>query len=264
MEEENTEKKYVLVTGASSGIGKEISIELAKQGYSLVIIGRDKKRLQDLKDILVKEHEVDIVAISADLVKKDIARTLNEGLKKKNIRIFGLVNNAGFGIYGMFDEKSVKDYDEMIELNINALTQITYEFMDDLKKTEGFIMNISSIAGLVPVPYMAVYGATKSYVTSFTEALAQEYPNLRIYSVHPGFVETGFQKRAGQEEWIKTKTLQSSQKVAEEAVAALDSSDIIVYTDRGMKIKMFFSRFLPRKKVYSIMEKSMRLETKKD
>jgi len=259
-----SEKKYVLVTGASSGIGKEISIELGRQGYSLVIIGRDKKRLQDLKDILTKEHEVDVIAISADLVKKDIARTLNEGLKKKNIRIFGLVNNAGFGIYGMFDEKSVKDYDEMIELNVNALTQITYEFMDDLKKTEGFIINISSIAGLLPVPYMAVYGATKSYVTSFTEAIAQEYPHLRIFAVHPGYVQTGFQKRAGQEEWIEGKSMQTPQEVAKESVAALDRDEVIIHTNKNLKRKLFFTRFLGRKRIARIMEKNMRMETKKD
>jgi uncharacterized protein len=262
--EENHNKKFVLITGASKGIGRAISIELARQGYSLIIIARDKKKLLELKELLTKEHEVEVLAISADLSKRETSKSIVDGIKKKGMRVFGLVNNAGFGQYGYFDEKSAKDYAEIIETNIVSLTMLTFELMEDIKKTEGFIMNVSCITGIVPTAYMTVHGATKSYVTSFTEALAQEYPSLRIYAIHPWFADTDFIAKSGLKEWSENKSLENPEEIAIRAVAALDSNETIVFTSGKQRRSHWLSRFMPRKNAASGMEKMLRPETKKE
>jgi uncharacterized protein len=250
------EKKYVLVTGASSGIGKEIAIELANEGYSLVLVGRNKERLQELRNEILKDKQIEIIAISADLTKKDMAKTLNEGLKKKGIKLFGLVNDAGFGIYGYFDEKNSHDYEEMISLNVNTLTMLTYEFIQDIHSSEGFIMNISSIAGLIPMPYMSVYAATKSYITSFTESLSIEYPNIRIFAVHPGPVKTNFQSRAGQNELIMK--MEDPKNTAKQSVNAIWGNEIIFIPNKKEKRMIGFAKLLPRKMLIARIEKMMK------
>jgi len=189
-----------LVTGASSGIGWEIAKLLAADGYDLVCVARNSKKLQALARDLEAAFHVRAAVVAADLSKPDApARVLSESAKLVG-DVDVLVNDAGFGIYGKFAETDLDQELESIAVNVVALTALTKVVLPAMRsRGSGRILNVASTAAFQPGPFMAVYYATKAYVLSFSEAIANELDGtgVTVTALCPGPTETEFQKRAG-------------------------------------------------------------------
>ena len=185
-----------LVTGASSGIGYEISKYLDKLGHDLILVGRNKEKLEELANSL----KVNVKIVVMDLSELSKVKELYVLIKNQDIDI--LVNNAGFGLFGEFVETDIKKELEMIDVNIKALHLLTKLFLKDMvKKDKGYILNVASAAGFGSGPLMATYYATKSYVLNLTEAIAYELKKKKskvsVSILCPGPVKTNFNIRAG-------------------------------------------------------------------
>ena len=184
-----------LVTGASSGIGENISYELSKRGYDIILVARDKENLERV----AKKIKTNTQIIVCDLSDEKATRDLYKQVKKENIDI--LVNNAGFGLFGVFSETDLGRELEMIDVNIKAVHILTKLFLKDfIKRDSGYILNVASSAGFMAGPKLNTYYATKNYVVSLTEAiyeeLRQEKSNVHISALCPGPVDTNFNKVA--------------------------------------------------------------------
>jgi short-subunit dehydrogenase len=189
-----------LVTGGSSGIGRELARQFAADGYDLVVVARRMDALEELVHELRRVHRVQARAISVDLADRTAARRIYEDLQQRNTVIDVVVNNAGFGSRGAFAELSLERQLEMIQVNVTVLTELTRLFLPGmLLRNHGGILNVGSTAGFQPGPFMTVYYATKAYVLSFTEGLAEELAGsaLRISCVAPGPTATQFAEHAG-------------------------------------------------------------------
>lgn len=190
---------YCLVTGASFGIGFEFAKVFAENGHDLILVARTQNKLEDLAHELTKTYPVKVKVISKDLTLESDRLSLFSELKSENIFVEILVNNAGFGLSGDFDQQPEARQLEMIDLNIAALTHLSRLFLPEmLKKKTGYLLNVASTAAFVPGPLMAVYYATKAYVVSLSEALASEYKErgIRVMALCPGATRTEFQKIA--------------------------------------------------------------------
>ena len=172
--------KYVLITGASSGIGRELAKEFAKRDHSLILVARREELLQELKEELEKEYHIDVVCYACDIAKDP--KAVYDFCKSHDLKVSVLVNNAGYGDYGTFIDGDLDKLLGMIELNDKALVALTYYFLKDMKEEGcGHIINTGSVASFIPGPYMAVYYATKAFVLSFSLALREE---LRDKGIH--------------------------------------------------------------------------------
>lgn len=199
------QKKTALVTGASGGIGYELAKLFARDGCNLVIVARDRDRLEKASREMREQFNVSIKVIPKDLSRREAADEIVRELQKEAIGIDVLVNNAGYAGYGPFTETSLEDELDMMQVNMTSLTELTKRLLPSMiEKKEGKIMNIASTAAFAPGPFMAVYYATKAYVLSFSEALAEELrgTGVTVTALCPGATETGFQKRARVENTI--------------------------------------------------------------
>ena len=167
-------QKTALVTGASSGIGKALAYHFAQDGYQLVLAARGEAKMQALADELQRQFKVAVTVIGADLETNDGAAQLHANIKARGITLSALVNNAGYGAFGEFKDSALASDLAMMQLNMNTVVVLTKLFMPDLLATRGKILNTASTAAFQPGPYMAVYYATKSFVLSFSEAIASE------------------------------------------------------------------------------------------
>ncbi len=230
-----------LVTGASSGIGKNIAYTLAKRGIDLIIVARSKEELEKIKENV----KVDVKVIVMDLASTKNVYKLYEKVKDENIDI--LVNNAGFGLFGLFHETDLDRELEMIDLNIKAYHILTKLFLKDfIKKDSGYILNVCSSAGFMAGPRLSTYYATKNYITKLTmaihEELKEEGSNVTICALCPGPVNTNFNKVAHGEFSIKEI---SPKMVAEYAVLKMFKRKMIIVPTLFMKLTLFASRFAP-------------------
>jgi short-subunit dehydrogenase len=192
-----------LVTGASAGIGRELAKLFAKDGYNLVLVARNGSRLAQFSDELQHQFGISARALAIDLGSGSAPQFLFDQLMHENIAVDILVNNAGYGKLGAFAEVPLEESLGQIQLNITALTHLTRLFLGPmLERKSGRILNVASTAGFQPGPLMAVYYATKAYVISFSEALANELQasGVTVTCLCPGATVTEFQKRAGLEE----------------------------------------------------------------
>lgn len=208
-----------LITGASNGIGLELAKVHASKGGDLVLVARNKSKLDELKVELENQYKVKVYTIGKDLSVNNSAQEVYEETTKQNIQIDYLMNNAGFGDFGMFVETDWSKELQMINLNITTLTQFTKLYLQDMvKRRSGKIMNVASTAAFQPGPMMAVYFATKAYVLSFSEAVDNEVKDkgVTITALCPGATESGFQAAAAMEEsnLVKGKKLPTSKEVA--------------------------------------------------
>lgn len=195
--------KTVFISGASSGIGKALTEEFAKHKFCLVLNARNKEKLLQIKNNLEKKYQIKVMLLIGDLSKKKERDRLCEIIKEKNIPIDIAINNAGIGLSGEFLEQPKEKIEEMMRLNMEALTMMTKFFLKDMKKRKyGKIINIASTGAYHPGPYTAVYYATKAYVLSFTEAVAIEAKkhHIQISAICPGAVKTNFANQAGRKE----------------------------------------------------------------
>jgi len=188
------EQCTALITGASSGLGAEFARQLAPQAKSLILVARREDRLEALKAEIARPG-LTIYIRRADLSERGEVESLIEWLKSEAFPINFLVNNAGVGDHGLFEESDPERLRQMIQVNIMSLTQITHALVPTLKAQRNpAILNVSSIASLTPIPMLAVYAATKAYVTSFSEAIRAElrHTGIRVTALCPGPVETEF------------------------------------------------------------------------
>jgi len=189
----------VLITGASSGIGLELAHLFAQDGYRLVLVARNRSALRELGDELQARHSIQVRISPKDLAHPASPGELYQELQEAGIVLDVLVNNAGFGGTGSLLNTDWSNEAEMIHVNITALTHLTKLFLPQIRAREGKVMNVASVAAFVPGPFMAVYYASKAYVLSFSEALAEELSGTgtTVTCLCPGPVATGFQQRAG-------------------------------------------------------------------
>lgn len=192
-------RRVALITGASEGLGAEFARLFAERGHDVALVARRRDRLDALAGEIAAEGRPKPIVIELDLARPDAADRLVEALAAENAAVEYLVNNAGYGLTGPFDALPAADQLAMIDLNVRALTALAHRFLPDLRATRGGMINVASIAGFAPGPGMAVYYASKAYVLSFSEALAEEMRphGVRVTALCPGPVVTGFQRRAG-------------------------------------------------------------------
>jgi uncharacterized protein len=212
-------KKTALITGASSGIGRELAKIHAEKGGDLVIVARSNNKLNELKKELEDKYKIHVFVIQKDLTQSNAPWEVYEQIQSAGLKIDYLINNAGFGGLGKFNERKLEQEVSMINLNITALTSLTHYFLQDfVKNNEGKILNISSIASLVPGPLQAVYFASKAYVSSFSNAIAEELheTNITVSNLMPGATETQFGKVSGMDKTPMFQKPVSARSVAED------------------------------------------------
>lgn len=239
-----------LITGASSGIGRDMAKELAKKGYDLVIVARDKERLEEVK----KEIKTNVETVIMDLSEEENCKKLHEEIKDVDI----LINNAGFGDFGDFAETSLEKDIKMIKTNILALHILTKLYLKDMKeKNSGVILNVASIAGFMPGPLMATYYSTKSYVFRLSQAIREELTKanskVKICLLCPGPTKTNFNDVAGVRFGIKSAT---SEYVARYAINKMLKGKFYIFPGTSIKSIRFLSKVIPDKLIAKITYKN--------
>ena len=200
---EPTRKLTALVTGASGGIGEELARLFASDGHDLVLVARSEDKLKRLAEELGASHNVEARVLASDLSRPDSPREIFDELQASGVEVDALVNNAGFGSWGLFAETDLRQELEMLQVNVVALTHLTKLFLPSmLARRRGYVCNVASTAAFQPGPLMAVYYASKAYVLSLSEALANECEGtgVRVSALCPGPTETGFVAAAGMSE----------------------------------------------------------------
>lgn len=213
-----------LITGASAGLGTEFAEQLAARGADLVLVARREDRLRELSERLEAAHGIRATVIPLDLSRADAAATLRAALDERGIRVQTLVNNAGFGMKGAFIEADPGRIAEMVQVNVANLVSVTRELLPELVADgRGSLVNVASTAAYQPCPNMTVYGATKAFVLSFTEALAYETreSGLRVLALSPGATRTDFFDVVGTED-AAVGRFQTPEQVVGLAVRELD------------------------------------------
>lgn len=240
-----------LITGASSGIGLDIAKYLASLKYELILVARDKEKLESIQESLPTK----VTIIVADLSIEQKVKELYILTKKENIDI--LINNAGFGDFGYFSETELSKELSMIETNIKAVHILTKSFLKDMEaKNSGYILNVASSAAFQPGPLMSTYYATKSYVYQLSEAIYYEEKkknkNVHISVLCPGPVNTNFNNVAGVK--FGVKPLESSY-VAKYAIDNMFKKKMLIIPGFGMRCSKFFSRFVSDKFLLKVIYK---------
>ncbi|MGC2198411.1 MAG: SDR family oxidoreductase [Terriglobales bacterium] len=246
-----------LITGASAGLGYEFAHLFARDKYNLVLVARSGPKLAELADQLRREHGITVKTIPLDLGLPQASQTLFEETQRGGIHVDLLVNNAGYGMSGKFSEIPLAESYGQIQLNVTALTLLTRLYLGPmLERHSGRIMNVASTAAFQPGPLMAVYYATKAYVLSFSEALADELRNtgVSVTCFCPGATLTEFQKRAQTENSRLFKQLSpmDAKTVAEQGYRALLEGKTLAIAGLRNWLVAESVRFAPRKLVTAI------------
>jgi uncharacterized protein len=249
-----------LVTGASNGIGLELAKIHASKGDNLVLVARNLEKLNEIKAELEKKFNIKVYNIGKDLSKPNAALEVYDETNQQKIQIDYLINNAGFGDFGMFVESDWHKELQMINLNITTLTQFTKLYVQDMvKRGNGKIMNVASTAAFQSGPTMAVYYATKAYVLSFSEAVDNEVSDkgVTVTTLCPGATESGFQTAAAMEEsaLVKGKKLPSAKEVAEYGYTSMMNGKTVAIHGMMNYIMANSVRFTPRALVVKLTRK---------
>lgn len=240
-----------LITGASSGIGRELAHRFAHDGTDCILLARSEEALHDLSETLESTHDVDAPVLPADLSVPGAADDIVAELEARSLPIDVLVNNAGFGARGRFAELDAQQQTNMIRVNVTALTELTRRLLPQmLRRTRGGVLNVASTAAFQPGPYMSVYYATKAYVLSFSEGLAGEVADtdVTVTCLAPGPTETAFMDRADMHgtPLFETASTMSPETVADLGYDAFRNGRTLVVPGWPNKIGAFLVRFTPR------------------
>ena len=246
----NILNRYTLITGGTEGIGLELARLFATDKHNLIIIARNKDKLEDIKIKFEKEYKVIVEIIQIDLGVDKFCEKVIEIVEEKNLVVDNLINNAGIGSFGFFSEAEDGFEEKLININVIALTTLTKYFLKDMiKRGEGGILNVASTAAFVGGPKMSMYYSSKAYVLSLTEALHDEVKNLgiRISCLCPGPVKTSFQEKAGINKSEKAKKyLMDASKVAEDAYLGFIKGKAIIIPGYKNKLLILANKLIPR------------------
>jgi uncharacterized protein len=244
-------KGLAIVTGASAGIGWEMGLQLAARGYELLLIARREDRLRELALQIESQCRVKADILKLDLTAPPARRDLISRIARERDRLSLMVNNAGFGAVALSADVTTVRSLEMIELNVSALTELSLETARILvSKGSGGIVNVASTAAFQAVPYMSVYAATKAYVLSFTEALAEELngTGVHIMALCPGYTRTEFQQVAGESvESSRKRIMMSARDCVRIGLRDFDAGKRVSVTGINNKLQTFAGRHMPRR-----------------
>jgi short-subunit dehydrogenase len=252
--------KTALVTGASSGIGKELARIHAERGGDLVITARREERLNALKEELEEKHGVEVMVIVKDLRLPDAPQEIYDEVKKAGVEVDYLINNAGHGALGKFYKLPMDRNLDQIKLNVMAVTKLTYLFLPDfVKRNAGKILFTSSTASLSPGPLQAVYFATKSYITFLSNALAEELSdtNITVTALLPGATDTEFGAIVGVDKTVLWDNLATARSVAEDGYKAMLAGqlDLISGLTWSQRLLVFLQPVLPKPMLLKTMHR---------
>jgi hypothetical protein len=240
--------KWALVTGASSGIGEALARALAARGMNVALAARREDLLRRLAEELRREYRVQANVLPADLGKPAAAGVLwIEATDGREIHL--LVNNAGFGLKGRFDALPLERQAEMVRLNCTALMELTHLALPAMRERRaGGIVNVASVAAFQPIPDLAVYAASKAFVLSLTQAVAEECrgSGVRVLALCPGPVATGFQDVAGTQVSQRTPGIMTAEEVAEATLRALEAGEHTVVPGALNRLGTIAGRMFPR------------------
>lgn len=256
-------KGTALVTGASSGIGASFARALAERGMDVVLVARSMEKLEALAVELARKYSIRADAISIDLSDPSGADRLFHETEARGIQVTMLINNAGFATYGPFETLDPVREQAQIMVNVYALTGLARLYLPDLLRHPGSAMiNVASTAAFQPLPYMAVYGATKAFVLSFSEALWAQLQgtNVSVLALCPGPVKTGFAEIVGAAEAVVGKQ-DSPEFVVHKALRALENGNSFTIPRLSQYLLSILSRLLPRHMVASISGRVLRPRT---
>jgi short-subunit dehydrogenase len=251
------DRKTALITGASGGIGYELAKLFANDHHDLVLVARSGPKLAQFADELQRQFGVSVKSVPLDLAAPLSPQFLFDQLQREGVAIDILVNNAAYGKFGKFADIPLEESLGQIHLNVTALTHLTKLFLGPMRERgAGKILNVASTAGFQPGPLMAVYYATKAYVISFSEALANELKGsgIMVTCLCPGATDTGFQGRAGTENTVLFKKLRpmDAKTVAREGYRGLMAGRTLVISGFRNWLLAESVRFSPRKVVTAI------------
>jgi short-subunit dehydrogenase len=248
-----SKSQYALITGATSGIGKEFAQLLAQDGINLVIIARNENRLEEVRRDLENEYSINVFTISRDLADPAAPVRVFKILEREGIVLNILVNNAGFNVYGLFEETDLEEELKMIRLHIVAVTEMTKLFLRQRsRQVVNEILNVSSIAGMVPGPLVSVHFATRAYILNFSLALSNEYKgsDVHVTCLCPGPTKSKFFDRAKMSNVRlasgKPIKLMNAKEVAATGYNALKKRKVIVVPGYRNKILAFMASIAPR------------------
>ena len=255
--------KTALITGASSGLGVHFARLFAQAGYNVVLVARREKNLLSLKSEIENDFGVKAYVFAQDLSVSDSATAVYEYTESEGITVSALVNNAGFGDFGKFNDLAWQKQSDMIQVNITTLVQLTKLYLPKmLEKNDGKILNVASIAAFESGPLLSTYYASKAYVLSFSEALAVELKNtgVKVSVLCPGPTETGFEDAAGAKASSLFKNLKvaNADKVAEYGFKKLMRGKVVAIPGFSNKLLPFAVRFAPRAMVRNLVYKIQR------
>ena len=246
----NTLNRYTLITGGTEGIGLEVAKLFATDRHNLIIVARDRDKLENIKIKFEKEYKITVETIQIDLCVDKFCEKIIKTVEEKNLIVDNLINNAGIGSFGFFSEAEDGFEEKLININIIALTTLTKYFLKDMiKRGEGGILNVASTAAFTSGPKMAMYYSSKAYVLSLTEAIHDEVKNLgiRVSCLCPGPVRTSFQQKAGINKSEKAKKyLMDANKVGEEAYLGFLKGEAIIIPGYKNKLLTLGNKLIPR------------------
>lgn len=250
-----------LITGASGGIGMALAREHAQRGGDLVLVARSEKPMLAFQQELQTKHGIKVTVFTADLMDPEAAQTLFAETQAAGIQVDVLINNAGLGGHGKFYDRKLTDDLNMIQLNITSLTALTHLYMQGMvSRGKGKILNVSSTASFMPGPLQAVYYATKAFVTSFSQAIAEELKGtgVTVSALCPGPVKTGFQDRGdlkGVKAWDKAKTAEQCAKIG---YKGMERGELVIFNEGQLKFMLnWVIPFMSRKTVLKMSRQFM-------
>ena len=250
-----------LITGASGGIGRDFARIHASKGGDLILVARRMEALQEIKKELESSHKVNVTCLAEDLTAEGAPKRIYDQLQSDGIEVDILINNAGFGGHGLFHERRWEDDNSMIDLNVTALCEMSHLFIPGMvARKRGKILNVASMAAFLPGPLQAVYYATKAFVVSFSQALAEELGeyNITVTTLCPGAVDTGFASRANVEEVSGFTNMAKPMDVAKAGYQGMERGKLIVSNKWSyLFMKNWMLPFVPTRMLLRMSRQSM-------
>ena len=247
-----SQSTYALITGASSGIGKAISEELAAKGYHVILVARTKASLEKSAEDIKAKYKVNAVVFPADLSQKEAPQKIKDFCDEQGLPVSILINNAGYAVFGLFEAVSLEHQLDMLEVNNTAMVRLCHAFIPELKKQpKSYIMNIASTSAFQAVPAMSLYAASKAFVIMFTRGLQMELAKTKVHvcCVIPGPTSTNFMDRANMSalKEMAAKFEWPAPKVAKIAVKGMFAGAIEVIPGLVNRVSYVFTKLMPKK-----------------